>query len=154
MLLNKDLNISPEVELFLMMADRKNHLDNIIMPNIENGTWVISDRYLDSTYAYQGGGRKIDSSLIDNLSSHLNLPTPNLTLLFDLPPEIALERARQRSSLDRFEREPLDFHTRIRNTYTELASNHAKRFRTIDSSQDFSEVRKQVTSVILNFIND
>tara|TARA_B100001559_G_scaffold18523_1_gene15420 strand:+ start:180 stop:797 length:618 start_codon:yes stop_codon:yes gene_type:complete len=154
MLLNKDLNISPEVELFLMMADRKNHLDNIIMPNIENGTWVVSDRYLDSTYAYQGGGRKMDSSVIDNLSSYLNLPTPNLTLLFDLPPEIALERAKQRSSLDRFEREPLDFHTRIRNTYNELASTHSKRFRTIDSSQGFPEVKKQVTSVMLNFIND
>tara|TARA_E500000081_G_C5938273_1_gene263798 strand:+ start:35 stop:652 length:618 start_codon:yes stop_codon:yes gene_type:complete len=154
MLLNKDSNISPDVELLLMMADRKNHLDNVVMPNIENGTWVVSDRYLDSTYAYQGGGREIDSSLIDNLSTHLNFPIPNLTLLFDLPPEIALDRAKQRSSLDRFEREPLDFHTRIRKTYIELASNHSDRFKIIDSSANLQEVKEQVTNAILTFLND
>ena len=117
LLLNKDSKISSEVELLLMMADRKSHLDNLVLPSLKKGIWVISDRYLDSTYAYQGGGREIEFSIIDNLSSHLKLPSPDLTLLFDLSPEIALERAKQRSTLDRFEREPMDFHIRIRHEY-------------------------------------
>ena len=79
LLLNKNSNISPEVELLLMMADRKNHIDNVVLPNLRKGTWVISDRYLDSTYAYQGGGREIEFSEIDNLSSLLNLP-PSLLI--------------------------------------------------------------------------
>ena len=109
-LLNKDNVISSEAELLLMMADRKDHIDNLITPNLQKGIWVLSDRYLDSTYAYQGGGRKIDRSLIDELIIFLDLPKPDLTLLFDLPPEIALKRAIERSSLDRFETEPIDFH--------------------------------------------
>ena len=102
LLLSSDNKISGEVELLLMMADRKNHLDTLVIPNLDSGNWVISDRYLDSTYAYQGGGRKMDSTLIDELSNSLNLPVPDLTLLFDLPVEIALERAKQRANLDRF----------------------------------------------------
>ena len=153
LLLNKNSNISPKVELLLMMADRKDHIDNVVLPNLRKGTWVISDRYLDSTYAYQGGGREIEFSEIDNLSSLLNLPSPDLTLLFDLSPEIALERAKQRSTLDRFEREPLDFHIRIRNTYKNLASVNTKRFKIIDSSLNFKEVKDQVTNTISIFLN-
>ena len=153
LLLNKNSNISPKVELLLMMADRKDHIDNVVLPNLRKGTWVISDRYLDSTYAYQGGGREIEFSEIDNLSSLLNLPSPDLTLLFDLSPQIALERAKQRSTLDRFEREPLDFHIRIRNTYKNLASVNTKRFKIIDSSLNFKEVKDQVTHTISIFLN-
>ena len=100
MLLSKSSQISPEVELLLMMADRKNHIDNLVMPNINKGVWVISDRYLDSTYAYQGGGRQINTSKIDSLVRLLDLPQPNLTLLFDLSPSIAIDRAKKRSELD------------------------------------------------------
>ena len=82
LLLSSDNKISSEVELLLMMADRKNHLDSLVIPNLNNGNWVISDRYLDSTYAYQGGGRKMDFALIDGLSNSLNLPAPDLTILF------------------------------------------------------------------------
>ena len=153
LLLNKNSNISPKVELLLMMADRKDHIDNVVLPNLRKGTWVISDRYLDSTYAYQGGGREIEFSEIDNLSSLLNLPSPDLTLLFDLSPEIALERAKQRSTLDRFESESLDFHIRIRNTYKNLASVNTKRFKIIDSSLNFKEVKDQVTNTISLFLN-
>ena len=120
LLLNNDNKISGQVELLLMMADRKNHLDSLVIPNLNDGNWVISDRYLDSTYAYQGGGREMDFALIDELSNSLNLPAPDLTILFDLPVEIALERAKQRANLDRFEKEPIDFHNRIRNVYLSL----------------------------------
>ena len=152
-LLNKNTVISPEAELLLMMADRKDHIDNLITPNLRKGVWVLSDRYLDSSYAYQGGGRKIDRSSIDELVVFLNLPKPDLTLLFDLSPEIALKRAIERSSLDRFECEPIDFHSRIRETYLEMAGIESSRFRIIDSSLDFDAVRKKVSKIIHDFIN-
>ena len=152
LLLDKDQSISPSVEMLLMMADRKDHVDNLINPNLDKGIWVISDRYLDSTIAYQGGGRQLDINLITSLSVSLKLPTPDFTLLFDLPVELALERAKERSELDRFEREPLDFHSRIRESYLELAStNH--RIKTIDSSKDFESVSLQVENYLTEFLN-
>tara|TARA_B100000989_G_scaffold275000_1_gene234198 strand:- start:82 stop:699 length:618 start_codon:yes stop_codon:yes gene_type:complete len=154
LLLSKDNKISGEVELLLMMADRKNHLDSLIIPNLNNGNWVISDRYLDSTYAYQGGGRKMDFTLIDGLSNSLNLPAPDLTILFDLPVEIALERAKQRANLDRFEKEPIDFHNRIRNIYKSRAEEDSKRIKIVDSSVSFQEVKDQVVNIISQFLNE
>jgi len=152
LLLDKDQSISPSVEMLLMMADRKDHVDNLINPNLVKGIWVISDRYLDSTIAYQGGGRQLDINLITSLSASLKLPTPDFTLLFDLPVDVALERAKERSELDRFEREPLDFHSRIRESYLELAStNH--RIKTIDSSKDFETVSIQVENYLNEFLN-
>ena len=153
-LLNKNTVISPEAELLLMMADRKDHIENLVIPNLKNGVWVLSDRYLDSTYAYQGGGREIDTSVIDRLTVILKLPQPDLTLLFDLPPEAALERAIQRSALDRFESEPIDFHARIRNAYIKLAENDKKRFKIIDASEDFEGVKEQVIKTISQFLNE
>ena len=154
LLLNKESKISSEVELLLMMADRKNHLDNIVLPSLEKGTWVISDRYLDSTYAYQGGGRGIDISKIDNLVNLLNIPLPHLTLLFDLSPDIALERAKNRSELDRFEQEPLAFHGRIRDEYLRLSELHQERIKIVDSSLNFDEVESQVTETLSNFLDE
>ena len=152
LLLDKDQSISPSVEMLLMMADRRDHVDNLINPNLDKGIWVISDRYLDSTIAYQGGGRQLDIDLITSLSASLKLPTPDLTLLFDLPVDVALERAKERSELDRFEREPKDFHSRIRESYLELAStNH--RIKTIDSSKDFETVSIQVENYLNEFLN-
>ena len=152
LLLDKDQSISPSVEMLLMMADRKDHVDNLINPNLDKGIWVISDRYLDSTIAYQGGGRQLDINLITSLSTSLKLPTPDFTLLFDLPVDVALDRAKERSELDRFEREPKDFHSRIRESYLELAStNH--RIKTIDSSKDFESVSLQVEKYLTEFLN-
>ena len=154
MLLNKESKISSEVELLLMMADRKDHLENLVIPNLQKGVWVLSDRYLDSTYAYQGGGREINTSVINRLADILKLPQPDLTLLFDLSPEVALERAIQRSSLDRFESEPIDFHKRIRNAYIQLAKSNKNRFKIIDASKDFDGVKEQVVQTMSQFLND
>ena len=152
LLLDKERSISPSVEMLLMMADRKDHVDNLIKPNLDKGICVISDRYLDSTIAYQGGGRQLDIKLIDSLSAELRLPTPDLTLLFDLPVDVALQRAEKRSELDRFEREPKDFHSRIRNSYLELASsNH--RIKTVDSSEDIESVAMQVEKYLIDFLD-
>ena len=153
MLLDKKTSISSEVELLLMMADRKNHIENIVEPSLEKGIWVISDRYLDSSYAYQGGGRQIDVSKIDLLTELLKLPIPDLTLLFDLSPEIALQRAKNRSELDRFESEPIDFHQRIREAYLTLANDNIERYIVIDASKDIQNVKDQVQKKLNQFIN-
>ena len=150
-LLDKQSFITPEVELLLMMADRKDHIDNLVLPNLQNGVWIISDRYLDSSYAYQGGGRQIDTSKIDLLTKLLNLPMPDLTLLFDLSPEMALERAKKRSELDRFESEPLAFHTRIRDAYKLLAQQDPNRFVLIDATKNLESVQSQVQNCIGEF---
>ena len=152
-LLDKNNNISPSVEMLLMMADRKDHVDNLINHNLKQGNWVISDRYLDSTIAYQGGGRELDLNLINSLSEELELPTPDLTLLFDLPVNEALDRAKARSTLDRFESESEDFHKRIRDSYLEQAYKN-NRFKIVNSSQDIESVAEQVKNYIVEFLNE
>ena len=152
-LLDKSNVISPTVEMLLMMADRKDHVDNVIKPNLKKGNWVISDRYLDSTIAYQGGGRQLDVNLITFLSGELDLPTPDLTLLFDLPVNEALERAKERSELDRFESEPEDFHNRIRDSYLEQASKN-DRFKIVNSSKEIESVAEQVINYVNEFLDE
>ena len=152
-LLDKSNTISPSVEMLLMMADRKDHVDNVINLNLKKGNWVISDRYLDSTIAYQGGGRQLDVNLITFLSAELDLPTPDLTLLFDLPVNEALKRAKERSELDRFESEPADFHNRIRDSYLEQASKN-DRFKIVNSAKEIESVAEQVKNYINEFIDE
>tara|TARA_B100001029_G_scaffold65807_1_gene53408 strand:+ start:7950 stop:8564 length:615 start_codon:yes stop_codon:yes gene_type:complete len=152
-LLDKNNNISPTVEMLLMMADRKDHVDNLINHNLKQGNWVISDRYLDSTIAYQGGGRELDLNLINSLSEELELPTPDLTLLFDLPVNEALDRAKARSTLDRFESESEDFHKRIRDSYLGQAYKN-NRFKIVNSSKDIESVAEQVKNYIIEFLNE
>ena len=147
-LLDPDTEISPEVELMLMLSDRKDHVEKIILPNLKKGNWVISDRFMDSSIAYQGGGRQLDKKLIVSLTEHLNLPQPDLTLLFDLPVEISLSRVKARGELDRFEKEELEFHKRIRNTYLELAKNNSNRIKIIDSSKKIESMLNNVKQAI------
>ena len=152
-LLDKSNAISPTVEMLLMMADRKDHVDNVINLNLKKGNWVISDRYLDSTIAYQGGGRQLDVNLITFLSAELDLPTPDLTLLFDLPVNEALERAKKRSELDRFESESEDFHNRIKDSYLEQASKN-DRFKIVNSSKEIESVAEQVKNYVNKFLDE
>ena len=147
-LLDPDTEISPEVELMLMLSDRKDHVEKIILPNLEKGYWLISDRFMDSSIAYQGGGRQLDKKLIISLTDYLNLPQPDLTLLFDLPVEISLSRVKARGELDRFEKEELEFHKRIRNTYLELAKNNSNRIKIIDSSKKIESMLNNVKQAI------
>ena len=105
---------------------------------------------MDSTIAYQGGGRQINLKKILATASILNLPEPSLTLLFDLPIDVALKRAKQRGNLDRFEREPKVFHQRIRDSYLSLSKLNPDRIKVIDSSQSKENVKFQLLE-ILNF---
>ncbi|HIM21411.1 MAG TPA: dTMP kinase [Gammaproteobacteria bacterium] len=153
-LLDPDTEISPEVELMLMLSDRKDHVEKIILPNLEKGNWVVSDRFMDSSIAYQGGGRQLDKKLIISLTDYLNLPQPDLTLLFDLPVEVSLSRVKARGELDRFEKEELEFHKRIRNTYLELAKNNRNRIKIIDSSKKIESMLNNVKQAIEKLFNE
>ena len=134
--------LSPQVELLLMLADRKDHIERVIMPNLKKGLCVVSDRFMDSSIAYQGGGSQ---------QLALFVPEPNLTILFDLPVEISLERAKKRGNLDRFEQEDLDFHNRIRETYLKLANEEPHRIKVVDSSKTFDEVQDKIIGILEDF---
>jgi len=153
-LLDPDTKISPEVELMLMLSDRKDHVQKIILPNLEKGNWVVSDRFMDSSFAYQGGGRQLDKNLIISLAEYLNLPQPDLTLLFDLPAEISLARVMVRGKLDRFEKEELEFHNRVRKAYLDLAINNTDRIKVIDSSQKLEAMLNIVEQIIEDLFNE
>ena len=153
-ILDPETEISPEVELMLMLSDRKDHVEKIILPNLEKGNWVVSDRFMDSSIAYQGGGRQLGKKLIISLSEYLNLPQPDLTLLFDLPVETSLSRVKARGELDRFEKEELEFHKRIRNTYLDLAKNNSNRIKIIDSSEKIESMLNNVKQAIEKLFNE
>jgi len=153
-LLDPETEISPEVELMLMLSDRKDHVEKIILPNLEKGNWVVSDRFMDSSIAYQGGGRQLGKKLIISLSEYLNLPQPDLTLLFDLPVETSLSRVKARGELDRFEKEELEFHKRIRNAYLDLAKNNSNRIKIIDSSEKIESMLNNVKQAIEKLFNE
>ena len=153
-LLDPDTKISPEVELMLMLSDRKDHVEKLILPNLEKGNWVVSDRFMDSSFAYQGGGRQLDKNLIISLAEYLNLPQPDLTLLFDLPAEISLSRVMVRGKLDRFEKEELEFHNRVRKAYLDLAINNTDRIKVIDSSQKLEAMLNNVEQAIEDLFNE
>ena len=153
-LLDPETEISPEVELLLMLSDRKDHVEKVILPNLEKGNWVVSDRFMDSSIAYQGGGRQLGKKLIISLSEYLNLPQPDLTLLFDLPVETSLSRVKARGELDRFEKEELEFHKRIRNTYLDLAKNNSNRIKIIDSSEKIESMLNNVKQAIEKLFNE
>ena len=153
-LLDPETEISPEVELMLMLCDRKDHVEKIILPNLEKGNWVVSDRFMDSSIAYQGGGRQLGKKLIISVAEYLNLPQPDLTLLFDLPVEMSLSRVKARGDLDRFEKEEIEFHKRIRNTYLDLATNNSNRIKIIDSSQKIEFMLNNVKKAIEKLFNE
>lgn len=140
LLLDKTIDLDPLSETFLLLADRLEHVRKIINPALEENKNVLSDRYLDSTYAYQGAGRKINKEELDKFIRPLNFPKPDLTIYLDLPVEEGLMRAKGRDRLDRFELEEIDFFERIRNSYLELAQEDSNRIVTIDSTNNEKKV--------------
>lgn len=134
-----------DTELLLMFAARAEHLDKVIKPALDVGKFVICDRFTDSTYAYQGGGRKIAISRIEMLVAFVHGAfRPDLTLLLDAPPEIALARAEKRSTPDRFEGEDRRFFRSVRECYLALAKAHPERFRVIDASLPVERVQAHI----------
>lgn len=138
--------IHPETELLLFAAARREHLHQVIHPALSRGAWVLCDRFHDSTTVYQGAGRGLEMAWIRTLQDRvLGTTLPDLTLLFDLPPELGLARSRGLLVDEgRFEAEEVAFHHRVRQGFLDLARLEPQRFRVIDASRPFEECANQV----------
>jgi len=144
--------IAPNTELLLMFAARSQHITQIIIPALTANHVVICDRFMDSTYAYQGAGRNISHEIIANLQNMFIPKMPDLTLLCDVEVEEGLKRAKNRSKPDRFERENINFFKLIRNAYLEQAKLDTRRIKIIDNNQTITDVYQQLESIIRQII--
>ena len=139
---NKTGNISPRAEALMYAADRANHVYTMIRPALEKGEVVISDRYFDSSIAYQGAGRVLSPAEVARISRWATESlTPTLTIIMDLPAEIGLARLQ---STDRLESEPLAFHERVRHEYLNLAYQDPERFLIVDASQTIEQIHQEI----------
>ncbi len=152
-LLNPKYSFDPTSELLLLLADRAEHVQKIIRPNLQKNKLIFCDRYLDSTLAYQGSGRNLDKKIIREMFKALDFPIPDLTILLDLPVQIGLSRARKRNKLDRFEKEDLNFHENVRRSYLDLAKNDSARIVLFDSSISEEELFKKAVNLIKSRIS-
>ncbi|MGO3891276.1 MAG: dTMP kinase [Paenalcaligenes sp.] len=139
-----------KTEALLMFAARNEHLEQVILPALSAGKWVLCDRFSDASYAYQGGGRQLGGAAIEQLESWVH-PTvqPTRTWLFDLPLEVARERLERTRDLDRFEQEQGDFFERTRAAYLHRAKADPQRFCVIDSSQTIAQIRLELEADLL-----
>ncbi len=148
-LMNRSDEPVPEIaELLLMFAARSFNVNNVIVPALEAGTWVVCDRFTDSTRAYQGGGRGLPMETIDRVADWVHGDTwPDLTILLDAPVEVGMERAGNRSKPDRFEQERHEFFQRVRECYLQIAASEPDRFVVIDTTRTIDEVREQMSAL-------
>lgn len=155
LLLSRDFPpMSDRTELLLMYAARAEHVDQKIRPLLSDGNWVVSDRFADASFAYQGGGRQIPMEQLKSLDDWtLAGFEPDYTLLLDAPAEVGLARADARGARDRIELEDIGFFNRVRDTYLARAADDPRRFRIIDASQDIQSVRDQVVDTMNDIIS-
>ncbi len=141
-----------ETEALLMFAARREHLAQVIEPALQQGKWVVTDRFTDATFAYQGGGRKVPLAKLDALEQWVHPQRqPDLTLLFDVPLVVASARLAKARTPDKFEQEQADFFNATRNEYLRRAKQHAARFRIIDASHSLPEVAQAVADTLQAF---
>lgn len=145
----RNAGLDSKAELLLMFAARTQLLQEVIRPALVAGKVVVSDRFTDASYAYQGGGRRMGADTVAVLEAfvHRDLQ-PDLTLLFDMPVEQGMRRVAGRGTADRFEVESLKFFDRVRNSYLERAAEFPERFSIIDASQDQQQVWQQVRETL------
>ena len=150
LLLHQSMHL--ETEALLMFAARREHLAQVIEPALARGETVISDRFTDATFAYQGGGRGLSIAKLTALESwvHPHLQ-PDLTLLFDVPPEVARARLDASRSLDKFEQEKADFFAATRTEYLRRAAAFPERFRIVDATVSIDDVHKRLDELIANY---
>jgi len=147
--------IAEETELLMMFAARAQHIKHVIRPALAQGKWVLCDRFTDSSYAYQGGGRNMDNKAIAWLEDFSQQQIrPDLTLLLDVPVEVGMSRAKQRGALDRFELEKMEFFNRVRDCFLEIAEQQSDRVKLIDATQDLSQVQNNIIEILQTFINE
>ncbi len=155
LLSNREEQVCSKAELLMMFAGRAQHIDKVIEPELENGHWVLCDRFTDATYAYQGAGREMGDELIASLETMVQgSMRPDLTLLLDVPVELGLERAGKRSQPDRFELEKTDFFNRVRQAYLTMAKNNPQRYKIIDAAQALEDVQQQIFNTLNNFLEN
>ena len=149
-LLNGDQRIHPETETLMMFAARRQHLEEVIRPALQRGDWVLCDRFTDASFAYQGGGRGVAKQKLEDLERwvHPDLQ-PDLTLLFDVSAEIGQSRVARIKSPDRFEREDIEFFSRVRNAYLERLQQWPKRMVGIDGSKPVADIQQEIEQLIL-----
>ena len=146
----REQGMSDDTELLLMFAARAEHIEQVIRPTLERGDWVLSDRFVDATFAYQGGGRGIDVERIQQIADWTlaGLDT-DLTLLFDLPVALGQSRVLSRKGdIDRIEQEKADFFEKIRNCYLRRAQQSPQRMKVIDASKTIAEIEQQLTPLL------
>jgi dTMP kinase len=153
LLANREEKVCSKAELLMMFAGRAQHIDQVIEPQLAKGNWVLCDRFTDATYAYQGAGREMGDELIKSLETMVQgAMRPDLTLVLDVPVELGLERAGNRSEPDRFEREKTDFFNRVRQAYLSMATNNPTRYKIIDASQSLEHVQLQIEAALKSFL--
>lgn len=150
LLLSRNMHV--ETETLLMFAARREHLHEVIWPALNADTWVVSDRFSDASYAYQGGGGGMSAAKIEALErwTHPDFQ-PDLTLFFDVPLEVARERLIRGRANDRFEGEASDYFRRVREVYRQRAANFPERIRIVDSAKSLSSVQKQIEEILAKF---
>ena len=139
-------HLHAKTELLLMFASRNEHIENVIKPALQSGKWVVSDRYVDASYAYQGGGRELgfdrvkwlDEFIVEDIQA-------DFTVLMDIDPAIGLERISRRGQVDRIEQEDMPFFYRIAAAYKQKAELESNRYAVIDASQTISQVSTDIT---------
>ncbi len=138
-----------ETEAMLMFAARREHVEQVIRPALQRGTWVVSDRFSDASFAYQGGGRGVALAKLEQLEQwvHGDLQ-PDLTLLFDIPIEVARQRLANNASLDRFEQERGEFFERVRQAYLARVARMPGRYAVIRAEKTMAEVQRQLADIV------
>lgn len=145
----RNAGLTATAELLMLFAARAQLVQEVILPALDEGNVIVCDRYVDASYAYQGGGRELGAETVAVLDKLvLNELQPDLTLLFDVPVELGMKRVAGRGEADRFEVESIRFFERVRDAYLERASANPQRFRVIDASQDENQVWQQVKAIL------
>ncbi|HVY53227.1 MAG TPA: dTMP kinase [Gammaproteobacteria bacterium] len=141
--------VDPKTELLLMFASRAQHLSQLILPALAQNKWVVSDRFVDATYAYQSAGRGIDAKWISLIEDFVvGTLRPNATILLDIDPALGLARSKKRGPQDRFEQEKVEFFDKVRAAYLERAHQDKNRFHIINAGLPLLDVQNQLKRVL------
>ena len=155
LLTRSELDISPMSELLLMFAARAQHLTSVIEPALSQGVWVVCDRFTDASFAYQGGGHGINSSIIQDIATMVQQGRqPDLTFLLDVDTVTGESRVNNRNEAkDRYEKQKIDFKQRVRDVYLQLAKDEPERIKLINASESIESVQQQINTELTVFMN-
>ena len=153
LLLDRNQRLHAETEALLMFAARREHIDKTILPALDAGHWVLCDRFTDATYAYQSGGSGVAWNKVASLEQWIQQGLqPDLTLLFDVSPEVGRQRARQGRTADRFEREEKAYFRRVRQAYLQRARECPERVHVVDANGSISTVRSKLEALLSKLV--